>query len=461
MSSSIDSLFGSVENVESNVSKLFSTSTGPVSNVQIKTKKRTIIPNAKKNEGPKKTSESSVQEDQTKEGDSSEEKSSGEDEHSGEEELQEPVKKKQKKAKTDEDEDAQLEERYFSKLMGENTDADDKQDPKTVPNIERSSESNTTKATKVDLKEDELEKAKRTLFVGNLSNEVITSKTTYKKFKKLFSTNPAQKGDENEKEVKGEDALKFTIESIRFRSISFDEALPRKVAFAQNKLHKSRESVNAYIVYSNDTIIKKMCSNLNGGEFMSRHLRVDSVTHPAPHDNKRSIFVGNLDFEEDEESLWSHFGTCGDIEYVRIVRDSKTNLGKGFAYVQFKDFQSVNKALLLNEKVMKSLRPNGKNRKLRVSRCKNIRKQATYGGKSRANEANLHENQRTKVGRAKKVLGRADRATIGQNITIEGQRASKKDGSSNSILKKKKQRSKTGRVTKRSQAFKNSQASSN
>ena len=53
------------------------------------------------------------------------------------------------------------------------------------------------------------------------------------------------------------------------------------------------------------------------------------------HDHKRCVFVGNLPFDVQDEELWTHFERCGDIEFVRIVRDKKTNIGKGFGYVQF------------------------------------------------------------------------------------------------------------------------------
>lgn len=292
---------------------------------------------------------------------------------------------------------------------------------------------------------DEVEKAARTIFVGNLSNEIITSKKIYKEFQKLFSN---INDDDEEK--------KLPIDSIRFRSISFDEALPRKVAYVQQKLHKSRASINAYVVYKEKSaLINKVISTLNGHIFNGRHLRIDSITHPAPQDKQRSIFVGNLDFEEDEESLWNHFGTCGDIEYVRIIRDSKTNVGKGFAYVQFKELQSVNKALLLNEKLMKSANEHLKNRKLRVTRCKNIKKNTPIVG---TNSKYLTEGQKTKLGRAKKVLNKAERARLAQEVTVEGMRASKDSAGGKSVLKKKKkERSKDGRVSKRSAAFKKSQ----
>lgn len=418
MSTSISNLFGDVdpEKVDEGVSKLFSSSLGPVNEAEIKNKKRTVIEVSKE---PEQVVEETV-----------------------EEEVAVPLKKKQKKKQ---DDDTELEDRYYAKLAGEEPTEEPTEEPVIEESDEKSDIEEKPKAGEsakaIDLKEDELKKAERTVFVGNLSSEVITSKKVAKEFKRLFS------GLEEEASV---------IESIRFRSISFDEALPRKVAFVQQKLHKSRESVNAYVVYKDKSAVKKACAKLNGHVFLQRHLRVDSVTHPAVHENKRSVFVGNLDFEEDDESLWLHFKDCGEIEYVRLVRDAKTNMGKGFAYIQFKDFQSVNKALLLNDKPMQSIKPNGPKRKLRVSRCKNIKK--IVGNKTSGSK--LNDQHKTKIGRAKKVLGKADRATVGKELTVEGLRATKGTGPVSSVLKKKKQRSKTGRVTKRSVAFKKSQASS-
>ncbi|CAI4950093.1 CGH_3_HP_G0046200.mRNA.1.CDS.1 [Saccharomyces cerevisiae] len=454
MSSAIDNLFGNIDEkkIESSVDKLFSSSCGPINKLEVKSKTRTVLPDSKKRE---RAAEADQEEKEASKPDVSDEQT---------EEVALPKVKKAKKSKRN-DEDEDLEARYYAKLLNEEAEAED--DKPTVTKTDETSVPLTSAAKKVDFKEDELEKAERTVFIGNILSTVITSKKVYKEFKKLFGTNPIAETEEsgNEKEEessKKSDNNEFAIESIRFRSISFDEALPRKVAFVQQKFHKSRDTINAYIVYKNKSAVRKICSNLNAVVFQDHHLRVDSVAHPAPHDKKRSIFVGNLDFEEIEESLWKHFEPCGDIEYVRIIRDSKTNMGKGFAYVQFKDLQSVNKALLLNEKPMKSQKqedentkkPTKKARKLRVSRCKNMKKGTTIG--TGLDRNGLTDSQRTRAGRAKKILGKADRATLGQEITIEGLRAKKGEGSTH--LKRKKQRSATGRVTKRSIAFKKAQA---
>ncbi|KAJ3716021.1 hypothetical protein C8R42DRAFT_778754 [Lentinula raphanica] len=170
----------------------------------------------------------------------------------------------------------------------------------------------------------------------------------------------------------------------------------------------------------------------DGSEFMERTLRVDIVSQNPDSalaetqgrvlrtgsdvDPKRCIFVGNLDFESKEEDVRAYFesvvsaekgpridGTNRDsddqdsdsdedededeghdekkktskeggrskgwVTRVRIIRDKDTQLGKGFAYVQFAERDCVDEILAA------ALEP-GKlkfaKRKLRVERCKTI-----------------------------------------------------------------------------------------
>lgn len=367
----------------------------------------------------------SKQEDNDESEEDSEEDESEESED--ESEVEEPKRKKSKQ-----DENYDLEAKYFDKLLKsekkeQTNDETEEQSEKQVDeeaeeqaeeegdsdsSSDTESETETkaaapAKATTIDLKEAELQKAERTVFVGNVSNSVVTSKSSYKLFKKLFS--------------------KYgKVESIRFRSISFDEPVPRKVAFKRKSLHSSRDTINAYVVFQDKQASTKS-TQLNATIFDHNHLRVDHITHPMPKDNKRTIFVGNLDFEAQEETLWRYFmsKTNNDVESVRIVRDSKTNLGKGFALVQFKDTLSVNKCLLLNDKPIDSK----SKRKLRISRAKNFTKPSQLSPNfekpaKKPRHKSLTDGQKTKLGRAQTVLGKADRATVGKKI-IEGQRAKK------------------------------------
>ncbi|KAK6876371.1 Nucleolar protein 12 [Candida tropicalis] len=431
--SSFANLFSKSTKVDSAIDKLFNNSAdGPVSKEELINKKRTVIniPETKptKTKNAKQTEEEEeeeveVEEDHTsKSEDSEESEEKDDDEEVGEEEDEEedvPVKKSKKK-----DDNEDLESKYFDKLMTENKQQDEKEgEEESKDSGDEKTEDEKSKraraAKTIDFKEAELEKADRTVFVGNVPSEIINSKAIERSFKKLFKHYGK-------------------IESIRYRSISFDENLPRKVAFAKKNLHKSRDSVNAYIVYK-EKPASLAAKELNATVFEDHHLRVDHVAHPAPKDNKKTIFVGNLDFEEKEESLWKYFNSKldNDVESVRIIRDSKTNLGKGFALVQFKDTLSVNKALLLNDKPLEVEGNTKKGRKLRISRAKSTAKPSLMSPnhfenqkkKFAANKSQqkFTDSQKTKLGRAQTVLGKADRSTVGKakKTILEGQRAAK------------------------------------
>ncbi|XP_005993404.1 RNA-binding protein 34 isoform X3 [Latimeria chalumnae] len=140
-------------------------------------------------------------------------------------------------------------------------------------------------------------KNKRTVFVGN-----IPTSCTKQMLKSIF------------KEF-------GHIESLRFRSVARAEP----------------------------TISKKLAAIQNGMEMQSGfHIRVDLAAKSSMHDHKRSIFVGNLSYETEEEMLREHFSQCGKIVAVRIVRDRETGLGKGFGYVLFENKDAVYLALKLN-----------------------------------------------------------------------------------------------------------------
>lgn len=443
--SAFSSLFGKAK-VDENVTSLLSKSAGPVLRQDLKARTVVSVPE------PASESEESASEAEEVAQEGSESSNDVE-----EVEVKKPARSRKKK-----DEHESLEAEYFAKVLKEDKqrNKDEKSEKAEVASEEKEEASDSdeseaepvkekrkeSKAKSVDLKEQELDKADRTVFVGNVSNKVITSKTTYKEFKKLFRN-------------------LGKVESIRFRSIAFDEAVPRKVAFIKRSLHSTRDTINAYVVFKEKTPSLKASARLNATVFDHNHIRVDHVAHPAPKDNKRSIFVGNLDFEETEENVWRYFNSKvdDDVESVRVVRDSKTNLGKGFAIVQFKDTLSVNKALLLNDKPMD--KENKKGRKLRILRAKAHTKPSVLSPnhidnvrKAKKPKTKLTDDQKAKLGRAKALLGKADRSSAGKFVA-EGARASKGQLIAGiKGLKSAKGRVKKPRITKRSTQFKNDKA---
>ena len=62
-------------------------------------------------------------------------------------------------------------------------------------------------------------------------------------------------------------------------------------------------------------------------------MRVDMAASNVHKDVKNTIFIGNLPFHATEEQVQIFFAECGDIDYVRIVRDSQTFIGKVELYI--------------------------------------------------------------------------------------------------------------------------------
>jgi len=286
--------------------------------------------------------------------------------------------------------------------------------------------------------ESELEKSARTVFLANVSTSAITSKADKKtlldhmgSFLDSLPVLPNSKATHK-------------VESIRFRSTAYaGTALPKKAAFAKKQLMEATtKSTNAYVVYSTAYAAREAVKRLNATIVLDRHLRVDGVAHPTKIDHRRCVFVGNLGFVDDEslmdqggenerkrskipsdieEGLWRQFGKAGAVESVRVVRDEKTRVGKGFAYVQFKDGNSVEAALLFNEKKYPPMLP----RILRVTRAKALKKTALASQSTRPKIVGTGNPNREKIynpkitpqtqslqGRASKLLGKAGAAQL-------------------------------------------------
>ncbi|ORX59346.1 RNA-binding domain-containing protein [Piromyces finnis] len=250
---------------------------------------------------------------------------------------------------------------------------------------------------------DEPEKLERTLFVGNLDKNV-TEKANLKKLKALFK--------------------KYgTIESIRFRSVAFSNNKPKKIAFITKEFHPERDCLNAYIVFENKESAEKAIE-LNGTLFNEKHMRVDLERTEKKLDEKKSVFVGNLAFDEQEEVLWKAFSDCGEVVNVRIVRDAKTNLGKGFGYVTFKERSSVALAMELNDTTV------GK-RKIRVFRCKNLKKKEEEANMMKEGEHAIKNKKIARLMKGPKTRKRWTHAQKKQNAIKKHKKLLKKAAKQN------------------------------
>ncbi|EJK64953.1 hypothetical protein THAOC_14256 [Thalassiosira oceanica] len=102
----------------------------------------------------------------------------------------------------------------------------------------------------------------------------------------------------------------------------------------------------------------KEALEMNNTEHGGFTLRVD---HASPtNDASRSVFVGNLPYAAEEETLRSHFETYlsrfdvnerdgSAVSSVRIIRDKDTQQCKGIGYIMLRDATLVSLALGLHE----------------------------------------------------------------------------------------------------------------
>eukprot|EP01098_Paradermamoeba_levis_P007519 TRINITY_DN310_c0_g1_i1.p1 TRINITY_DN310_c0_g1~~TRINITY_DN310_c0_g1_i1.p1 ORF type:complete len:232 (-),score=70.98 TRINITY_DN310_c0_g1_i1:186-821(-) len=69
--------------------------------------------------------------------------------------------------------------------------------------------------------------------------------------------------------------------------------------------------------------------------------------------DKRSIYIGNVDYSTTAEELQTHFQSCGTINRLTILCDKWTGHPKGFAYIEFAEEESVNNSVLLEGSIFR------------------------------------------------------------------------------------------------------------
>ena len=62
----------------------------------------------------------------------------------------------------------------------------------------------------------------------------------------------------------------------------------------------------------------------------------------------KKLYVGNLPYSINEESLEALFAQFGPIESVVIIKDRETGRAKGFGFVEFEQKEDAEKALTLD-----------------------------------------------------------------------------------------------------------------
>jgi len=390
-----------------------------------------------------------------------------------EETVERPRKRRRKSNKDD------LEEQYFQRLEREEEKEHAQKQAETGIEVESSGDVDSLHSDLEDISEDETALAAPnvprhetqeqkssnearvdlTVFLGNVSTAAIKSTKAKRALMKHLQSvlKEAPDGQTPEK-----------LESIRFRSTAYESGSgPKKATYAKKELmDETTVSTNAYAVFSTEEAAKRVAKTLNGSVVLDRHLRADSLGQPSKVDHKRCVFIGNLSFvnketkpegedgeqrrptakepADAEEGLWRVFGKIGKVESVRVVRDQETRISKGFAYVQFESENSVEAALLMNDKKFPPMLP----RKLRVMRAKKVKQSGPPKG--RPVDKGLTRKRSGAFGSRKNALENGLKKAA---FVFEGHRASSANKFALSKKKKNKKRP-DNRSSRRGAAFK-------
>ncbi|XP_011372255.1 RNA-binding protein 34 [Pteropus vampyrus] len=247
--------------------------------------------------------------------------------------------------------------------------------------------------------EEERLKNERTVFVGNLP--VTCNKKKLKSFFKEYGQ----------------------IESVRFRSvIPAEGTLSKKLAAIKRKIHPDQKNINAYVVFKDENSAARALSR-NGAQIADGfRIRVDLASETSSRD-KRSVFVGNLPYKAEEPAVEEHFLDCGSVVAVRIVRDPRTGVGRGFGFVLFENTDAVHLALKLNNSELMG-------RKLRVMRSVNKEKLKQNSNSSLKNVSKPKKG----LNFASKKVGHSESLFIGEKAVL--------------VKKKKKGQKKSGQIKK-------------
>lgn len=175
------------------------------------------------------------------------------------------------------------------------------------------------------------------------------------------------------------------VESVRLRSvpIKVDAKLPRKAAVASGAVDTARGSAHAYVVFSKESEAVAATAH-NMQEWKGVHLRVDmagvnklqvkaaaktkgqaaaaEIERQGPqvqYESRRSVFLGNVHVEAEDEEVIRFLmeglgaGAEEELQGVRVVRDSKTSVGKGIAFALFKSPIGRKAALALDGRLLR------------------------------------------------------------------------------------------------------------
>ncbi|CAI5730905.1 unnamed protein product [Peronospora destructor] len=123
-----------------------------------------------------------------------------------------------------------------------------------------------------------------------------------------------------------------------------------EVTAARIPLQNGRSSGTAFLTFSTAEGAEAALA-MDGQDFGGRWMKIRTAEKKSMFDEKpegcTSVFIGNLSWDVDENTIYETFGECGEILSCRLATDRETGEFRGFGHVDFATTEAVDEAVKL------------------------------------------------------------------------------------------------------------------
>lgn len=117
--------------------------------------------------------------------------------------------------------------------------------------------------------------------------------------------------------------------------------------------------------------------------------------------NVSTIYIGNLDYKKSEKDIQEIFTKFGNVKYVKVMTDPKTNRSKGFAFVQMPN----KKAAELAVSKLNATQMDGRTLKVSIAQERNADKAKIYQTDFKAQAKEEQSEDKIKTHRKRRPKG--------------------------------------------------------